>query len=176
MSVYTTEPSPVPFRSMKITRYFVITTRNLRDGKRIPRSHKKTYNCYTHYFKSLEEKMTDFAEETMDEKQLLRKRTNLNAEAGEVAVEVASVVIDKQRAKRNLATSQAFQSGGASAVNSALFISNTVQLRSLMAMTCEDNNKIDFMNCFDATQRLLFWLIIWSLIVQLIYGFFTITG
>lgn len=44
--------------------------------------------------------------------------------------------IDKQMAKRNMASSQAMQSGGAGAVNSALFIQNTVQLRHLLILTC----------------------------------------
>ena len=83
--------------------------------------------------------------------------------------------IEKQRAKRHLATSQAFQSGGASAVNSALFMQNTVQLRFMMAMTCNDK-KDAFTKCFDVTQKMLYHLVIWSLVIQLIYGCFTITG
>lgn len=70
------------------------------------------------------------------------------------------------------------QSGGAGAVNTALFIQNTVQLRSLMTMTCKDENDVDqdYKTCFLVSQKILYVLIILSMGFQLIYGFFMIVG
>ena len=84
----------------------------------------------------------------------------------------------KQKSKQRLAKSQAFQSGGAGAVNTALFIQNTVQLRQLMLMECTDENDVAqvYKDCFASNHEVLYVLIILSLAFQVVYSVFIITG
>jgi len=86
----------------------------------------------------------------------------------------------KLKAKQRLAKSQAFQSGGAGAVNTALFIQNAVQLRHLLILTCSDPNDVDgavlqFQECFTSRHNILFILINISLVFQVVYAMFIVT-
>ena len=84
----------------------------------------------------------------------------------------------KQKSTQRSAKSQALQSGGAGAVNTALFMQNSVQLRQLMLMECTDENEVaqTYNDCFATNHEVLYILIILSLAVQVVYSVFLITG
>jgi len=68
-------------------------------------------------------------------------------------------------------------SGGAAAVNTALFIQNSVQLRNLFLMNCEINDtKKHFRECFTTQLTILFILICLSLFIQVVYAVYLVIG
>ena len=80
--------------------------------------------------------------------------------------------VQKQKSTQRLANS------GAGAVNTALFMQNSVQLRQLMLMECTDENEVaqTYKDCFATNHEVLYILIILSLVVQVVYSVFLITG
>ena len=76
---------------------------------------------------------------------------------------------------------KALSSGGAGAVNTALFIQNAVQIRNLYQLECEGSgnaliNGFPSSSCFSRREEILFWLIVVSLGFQVVYAFYIVVG